>query len=103
MRAWWVTSVDLGGVYVRADTRGAAKRYHPAYGVNDTSTGITGLLTKRAAWLDGPGPARELRAVYRPCDHMDDGTWDDCGCPICWEGEYVDQAATIAANGGGDA
>lgn len=91
MNAWWVGDRACGYVLVRADTRNRARRYFPC------SNDYIDTRAARAPQFDGPGPERELEAIYEPCPH---GRRESDGvCLDCDEfGLVVDVAATVAAN-----
>lgn len=90
MKGWMVGDYDNGFVWVRAETRGRAKRYCPF------DADFTAIIVKRAPWLDGGDMEREVWIVTRYCE----GPFDDFGnCTAdhdCVEGSYIDREATLA-------
>lgn len=95
MKGWMVHDVE-SHVYVRASTRGRAKRFWPG------ETEFIGIHVLRAAWLDGGTKEQEVDAVYVPCPGIEeiDGhdAWEPCPYH-CAEGEIVSRELTLQALG----
>lgn len=92
IKGWAVGTADVGFIWCLAETRGRARRFFDdGYREN-----FTGLRVRRARWLDGEGPEREVMPVFRHCD----GEHDEYGGCLagrywCYEGEWIDREATV--------
>jgi hypothetical protein len=96
MKAWSVGTEDVGYVLCLAETRGRAKRFFPDIGYGYFDAQWIDLRVRRQPWLDGDGPEREVIGVWHDCiGPHDDGGRCLAGHDWCFEGEYLDKAATV--------
>jgi hypothetical protein len=94
MKGWRIDDGECWIIAI-AETRGKAKRFWPG------DAEFTELRVTRIPWLDdASGPEREVFPVLAKCTSPHD-EYDRCEAENfwCFEGEYVDQAATLARDG----
>lgn len=94
LRGWVVTDGECH-ILCRAATRGTARTFWPDYDRSDRDSFLT-LRVRRAPWLDGPGPAREIRGVYDACAGPYDAYGECIAGHGCYEGEYLNRELTLA-------
>jgi hypothetical protein len=85
MKGWMVGNDGIGYVWVRAETRHAARRYYPG----SPFDGFAAKRVLRQPWLDGSGPEREIQTVEIPCPDEDH---ERCGCS---EGYVLSEELTL--------